>query len=327
MRYMLFCIAVIAATVLSPDASMAAPKMELSTNTWDFGEIYQWANPSINVGITNSGDEPLKITDVKASCGCTATFLSSKTIDPGDKGFLKIDFASYAVTGKVNKLVRLSTNDPSAKQADISIRGFVKGDKAAVGELDKDYIDLGVVAPYETKDLSVIINNHGNIDLDIGDIALPPGYFMDSAYPTKAKPRAGIEVRFGYRPDKVKGPIDDTIRFKTSGLGGGELKLRVVGYVSDCAQVSDELVVTPSMFNAKHTGGDELVLAIKNNGRAVVSLEGVDSSLDVTGIESGASEIKPGDSGTIKLKLSSSELPAGTKGYVYIRLGLPVELK
>jgi Protein of unknown function (DUF1573) len=327
MRYVFICIMVVVATVLVPGLSTAAPKLEISTNTWDFGEIYQWTNPSFNVGIINSGDEPLKITDVKAACGCTATFLSSKVINPGDKGFLKIDLASYAMTGKILKLVRLATNDPAAPQVDITIRGFVKDDKAAVGELDKDYVDLGVVAPYETRNIAVVIKNHGNIDLDIGNIELPDGYFMDSAYPTKAKPLAGIEVQFGYRPTKDKGPIDDVIKIKTSGLNGGDLSLKVVGYVSDCMQASDDLVVTPTMFTADRSGGGELVLSVKNNGHATVTIDGVDSSLDTAGIEEGAPEIKPGEAGTVKLKLSAKTFPADAKGYIYIRLGLPVKLK
>ncbi len=319
--------AALAAVFIFSSPALAAPRLELSKDVWDFGEIYQWTNPSVTIGISNSGDAPLEISDVKASCGCTATFLSSKKIKPGDKGFLKIEFASYAVTGKVNKLVRLSTNDPGAGQKDIAVRGLVKADKAAVGKLDKEYVDLGVVAPYETRSLDVLINNRGNIDMDIRDIELPEGWFLDSAAPGKAKVRAVVAVRFGYRPPEQKGPIDDVIRINTSSLGGGVLTLRVVGYIDECARTGDFVVLTPSGFTADGAGTHSLVLSVKNNGGSTVTIEGVDSSLDVRTSETSASEVAPGSSATVKLGVDPVGLSSGTRGYVYIRLGLPVDVK
>lgn len=320
-------LAALAAIFTFSVSAHAGPRLELSMDAWDFGVIYQWTSPSVTIGIKNPGDEPLEISDVKASCGCTATFLSSKRIMPGDKGFLKIEFASYTVTGRINKLVRLTTNDPAARQKDIAIRGLVKDDKAAVGELDKDYVDLGVVAPYETRAVDVLINNRGNIDLDIRDIELPKGWFLDSAAPSRAKARGGASARFGYRPARQKGPIDDVIRINTSGLGGGALDLRVVGYVDECSKGGDFVVLTPTGFSAKDSGGSTLVLSVKNDGQSPVTIEGVDSSLDVRASEQSASEIGPGGSGTVKLDVDPAGLGPGARGYVYIRLGLPVDVK
>src|SRR5512143_2649991 len=100
--------------LIAQHAFAAGPKMELSTDTWDLGEIYQWTNPQTEITVKNTGGQDLKILDVKASCGCTAVVISDRLIKPGKEGRLKIGFASYNFTGKVAKDVLLVTNDPAS---------------------------------------------------------------------------------------------------------------------------------------------------------------------------------------------------------------------
>ncbi|HEX9860223.1 MAG TPA: DUF1573 domain-containing protein [Nitrospirota bacterium] len=312
-----------AALIVSP--ASAAPRLALSATKWDMGEIYQWTNPSTTIYISNTGDRDLEITNVLASCGCTAVFLSEKVIKPGDKGSLRIDFASYNFSGKVNKIVRLTTNDPAAETTDITVAGNISEDKAGMGSISPAEVDLGVVAPYETRYIDAEIKNSGNVDLNILGIEMPDGFFLDSSVPNLAKARGGIPVRFGYRPPRDKGPIEGEIKVKTSGREGNLLTIKLAGYIGESARGADTLVVTPTGFVAG-PGGWTLTLSIKNDGASPVTLDGVDSSLDLSGQELGDSELRPGDTGTVKLMLDPKGLRTGTRGYIYLRVGLPVEV-
>lgn len=314
---MMFCLLAIPA--------VAAPVMELSADRWDFGEIYQWTNPSTSIGITNKGNEDLKITEVVASCGCTAVFLGEKVIKPGKTVDMRIEFASYLLTGKVSKLVRLTTNAPGSASVDIMVAGTIKEDKAAIGRLKPGIVDLGVVAPYETRYIDADIENSGNIDLNILGVELPDGFFMDSGTPTMAKVRGSITARFGYRPPIEEGPINAEIKVNTSGRDGGLLTLKVVGYIAEGAKGADSLIVTPTGFRPGG-GTGRFELSLKNAGASTVTIEGVDSSLDVTGQEVSASELKPGDTGTVSMSVDPSGLRPDTKGYIYLRIGIPVEV-
>ena len=39
--------------------SLASPRIELSLEDWDLGEIYQWSDPSKEITIINTGDQDL----------------------------------------------------------------------------------------------------------------------------------------------------------------------------------------------------------------------------------------------------------------------------
>ena len=54
----------------------------------------------------------MKIKDVKTSCGCTAALVSSKLVEPGDKGTLKVELDTSNIKGKMTRTVSVNSNDP-----------------------------------------------------------------------------------------------------------------------------------------------------------------------------------------------------------------------
>jgi len=307
-------------------AHAAGPKVVLSTEEWIMGNIYQWSNPSTTVEIKNVGDEELKVLDVKASCGCTAVVLSDKVVKPGGKAELKIDFDSINSLGLMRKIVKITTNDPVTPEKIIKIVGFIKKDRAAIAYVSPEYIDLGVVAPYETRYISLNVGNKGNADLNVGGPRFPDGWFLDSSLPSIVAPGAKVAVRLGYRPPVKSGPINGEI---TVGFPGqADHSLKVAGYISEQASVVDSVVVSPAGFKVTgNTRAPLLELAVKNAGSGPVLIEGVDSSLDTTGTSVSASEIAPGDTGRVSVSLKPEGLKPGGKGYLYLRVAVPIEVE
>ena len=75
---------------------------------------------------TNTGNEPLIITNVQVTCGCTTPKgWPRDPIAPGGKGELTIAFASAGKMGRQNKVVTIVSNAANADGAQISFTANV----------------------------------------------------------------------------------------------------------------------------------------------------------------------------------------------------------
>lgn len=77
--------------------------------THDFGKIKIGAPVTHEFTFTNSGNEPLIITSVQASCGCTVTEYTKNPIPTGEKGFVKATY-NAAKAGTFSKTVTIKAN-------------------------------------------------------------------------------------------------------------------------------------------------------------------------------------------------------------------------
>jgi hypothetical protein len=87
------------------------PILTWETSTHDFGDIYQGDKVQHTFRFTNSGTEPLIITNVEVTCGCTVP--KGWPRDPimaGGKGEIEILFNSAGKMGKQNKVVTVVSN-------------------------------------------------------------------------------------------------------------------------------------------------------------------------------------------------------------------------
>ncbi|MEZ7838726.1 MAG: DUF1573 domain-containing protein [Flavobacteriales bacterium] len=85
-------------------------KMEFEATEWNFGEITQGESVEYAFEFTNTGSEPLIITNAKGSCGCTVPVWPREPVAPGESGVVDVKFNSKGKKGKQNKKVTLTTN-------------------------------------------------------------------------------------------------------------------------------------------------------------------------------------------------------------------------
>lgn len=86
--------------------------MELDKMEHDFGSIKIESQNKCTFTVTNKGDKPLIIQDVKASCGCTTPVKPEKPIPPGKSDKIEVGFKPNS-TGDVEKTVTITANtDP-----------------------------------------------------------------------------------------------------------------------------------------------------------------------------------------------------------------------
>lgn len=105
-----FCLAV--ASVYAQDKPKeAGPVIKWEKSTHDFGEIHQGDKVEHTYAFTNTGNEPLIITNVQVTCGCTTPKGWPKDpIAPGQKSSITVAFNSAGKIGKQNKVVTVVSN-------------------------------------------------------------------------------------------------------------------------------------------------------------------------------------------------------------------------
>lgn len=100
--------------------------IEFDKTLHDFGDIKPDSDNACKFKVTNTGDKPLIIEDVKASCGCTTPHKPDKPIPPGKSDYIEVGF--HPNPGQVNeitKTITVTANIPG-KTTELTIRSFVK---------------------------------------------------------------------------------------------------------------------------------------------------------------------------------------------------------
>jgi hypothetical protein len=107
-----------------------ANELKWATDTHDFGEIEKGKPVSYEFTFVNTTKETVLITNVKPSCGCTATNYTKTPIKPGEKAVIEATY-NAASPGVFQKTVSVTTNDENAAPKVLTIKGKVKSDEKA----------------------------------------------------------------------------------------------------------------------------------------------------------------------------------------------------
>ena len=78
--------------------------------THDFGKIVQGKPVSVDFVFTNVGEEPLIISNVESTCGCTVPKYTSAPVLKGEKGIVTVTFNASAVQPGFTKAVTIKSN-------------------------------------------------------------------------------------------------------------------------------------------------------------------------------------------------------------------------
>jgi hypothetical protein len=99
--------------------------INFSTETYDFGEVIEGVKVTHDYVFTNTGIEPIILSNVKASCGCTTPTWSKEPILPGKTGTISATFNSQGRAGVINKSITVTSNASEPTKV-IFLKGTVK---------------------------------------------------------------------------------------------------------------------------------------------------------------------------------------------------------
>ncbi|MCY7359409.1 MAG: DUF1573 domain-containing protein [Rudanella sp.] len=101
------------------------PKIDLKEKqVFDFGEIMEGDTVEHNFAFTNTGEYPLIINNITASCGCTTPEWPRDPIAPGQQSSIKVRFNSKGKMGMQNKTITIFANTEPA-MSDLQFRVLV----------------------------------------------------------------------------------------------------------------------------------------------------------------------------------------------------------
>jgi len=84
--------------------------LALSENSYSFGDIKKGETVDHVYEVTNTGTNPLIISNVKPGCGCTVPDYTKDPIMPGKKGNITLKFDSSNFDGQIQKQAEVYAN-------------------------------------------------------------------------------------------------------------------------------------------------------------------------------------------------------------------------
>jgi hypothetical protein len=91
------------------EKSVLGPAIEFQVTEHDFGTIQHGGDGSFDFVFTNTGAEPLVLSNVRSSCGCTIPSWPHDPIPPKGKEAIKVKYDTNRV-GKFSKTITVFSN-------------------------------------------------------------------------------------------------------------------------------------------------------------------------------------------------------------------------
>lgn len=124
MKYLITC--TLALLMMLSVSAQNGPGIQFENRLHDFGEIKE-ENKEAGCVFTfkNTGNAPLVIQRVNASCGCTTPDFTKEPVVPGGTGSIKVSFDAVGRPGEFQKTITVYSNDPNNPQVILTIMGNV----------------------------------------------------------------------------------------------------------------------------------------------------------------------------------------------------------
>lgn len=104
--------------------AQTGPQIEFKTETIDYGTVVKGEDSGVRTfEFTNTGDEPLVITNVRSSCGCTIPSKPEAPVMPGKSD--KIEVKYNMSPGTIARTITVESNATNVDGGTVSLR--IKG--------------------------------------------------------------------------------------------------------------------------------------------------------------------------------------------------------
>lgn len=168
-------------------SAMAAPRMVIPENSFDFGFVPQQAKVSHTFWLKSEGTDMLKITKIVPGCGCTKAPLEKSEVAVGDSTALEIIFSTKSYKNQVSKRPKIESNEGDLPKY-VNIKTNVVADQTSTFPIVlKPFIINMTQMTGSTNQFAFQIQNVSDSDLDLTLIDFPVGYVMIDLPKTVAK--------------------------------------------------------------------------------------------------------------------------------------------
>lgn len=307
----------------------AAQRLVADKPTVDCGKVAYEKPVTATFELRNKGGRKLKITDVKASCGCTAVEYPKEEIPSGSNFTIKLTYDARQL-GHFDKSVCIVSNG-SKKPVYLNMKGVVMANLKdysgsypfAIGDLliDRNDIEFDDVNKGDNPTQDIYILNNGTKVFTPNMMHLPP-FLTAVTTPEKLGPGRSGKISVTLNSSNLHDyGLTQTSIYLARDLGekissDNEISVSAillpgfVGVTEANKQYAPKMVLSADSltfdFNGKSKRSEDIV--ITNNGRTdlkITALQMFTSGLKVT---LGKRELKPGESTKLKITAYSAEL-------------------
>jgi hypothetical protein len=99
-----------------------SPRIAFDREEHDFGVVGQEKEVRTEFQVSNRGTGLLRLTAVKADCGCAVAEVADRELSPGESVKMPVLFRTMSFVGPMTKRVRVWSDDPERPTADVLLR-------------------------------------------------------------------------------------------------------------------------------------------------------------------------------------------------------------
>lgn len=312
----------------------AGPAVTLPETVHDFGAFSEdLGTVTCRVPVVNSGDVPLIITTVRATCGCTVPEYSKDPVAPGDTAYINVRYNAVGRPGKFNKKLYVYTNAEPERYT-IDVEGTVIATSntlksrfpvdAGQLKLRTSVVAFGEVVKGKVKTVFFDAYNRSNDTIKPYWTNLPPGVSADWS-PKRVAP--GEEISFTFFIDTKEVPDygvnSGVATLVADSLDGVGTEVSVIAIVDeDFSTLTDEqrrnapvVKTDPVKYDLGKVVADKAAVAeftISNNGKSpliIRRLQTVDNA--ITSLDLPQKRIKPGGKTVLKVTIDPKQCRGG----------------
>lgn len=106
----------------------AQPEIRFEEKTKKFEKTKAGEILNFDYSFTNTGDQPLIISEVKVTCGCTKPEFPAEPVNPSQKGNIKVSFDTKGKIGYQDRILEVVSNAKNSPEK-IRFKGMVDNKK------------------------------------------------------------------------------------------------------------------------------------------------------------------------------------------------------
>jgi hypothetical protein len=126
MKKLILLFTLILGTTIAVHAQSLPAEFKFEKESHNFGKVVLGKPVSVDFKFTNVGDEPLIISKVETSCGCTVPEYTQTPVKKGETGVVKVTFSPAGAALPFSKIVTITSNAKTSTKV-----LYIKGETVA----------------------------------------------------------------------------------------------------------------------------------------------------------------------------------------------------
>ena len=323
-------------------AISAQPLMKVAPGEHDFGKFREEAGKQkYDFIVTNTGNQPLVIQNIVASCGCTQPEWTKSPIPPRGTGKITAIYDPANRPGPFNKTLSVYTNS-KPEVVVLVIKGEVIPHEKTVEELfifpvgpvrfESNHLAFTNVKKNEKKirTMQVINTSTQPAKIEFDNV---PQHLALKANPLTLKPgqKGLIEGTYDATKNQAWGYTTDMVKLKINEAIDQNVYYAVsANLVEDFSGLSKDELANAPVFKVASTTVDlgkipgstanEVEFKFTNGGKSDLVIRYIKASCGCTAVQQGiqGQGVKPGDSGSIKAVFNSGSYKGKVTKAIYV---------